>query len=363
MSDASARIHDPGETSQAPAANPSRRRSLGGWLLRLAIGLGILAYLFSLVPISEALDALASSRLEWIVLAVAALAIERFAAAVRITILSDQTGMSLSVWQNLKISMAATFYGMFLPGELAGGAVRWYKMSRPNGMRAQAAAALTFDRLTSTIMLLLTGIGFWLLEDPPMSNSTLELAFLVLLAALAVGVAISLSPRATSILLSAVSLSAQRMRISFVSEKLEKVLDSVQSFRELSGRRITTLLGVMLFRELVAVGLIFFLAASLGMGVTFLTIGWVRAFTNIAMMLPITVSGLGVREGTLMFALQPYGIDGSLALALSFLVLLTHILVAGAGGVFELKDWLATSRTRATGSTEAAPHNRPAPEV
>lgn len=346
-----------------PPRDRNKRRSLGGWLLRLSIGLGILAYLFTLVPFSEVVDALASARLEWIVLAVAALAIERFAAAIRITILSDQTGMSLSVGQNFGISLAATFYGMVLPGELAGGAVRWYKMSRPNGMRAQAAAALTFDRLISTIMLLVTGVGFWLIEDPPMSNSTLELAFCLLLAALLIGMAISLSPRATSILLSPVSLLAQRLRVSFVYEKLEKVLNAVQSLRGLSGRKIMTLLGVMLFRELVAVGLMFCLAASLGMGVTFLTLGWIRAFKNIAMMLPVTVSGLGVREGTLMFALQPYGIDGSLALAFSFLLLLTHILVAGAGGVLELRGWLATSRTRATGSTEAARHNRSAPEV
>lgn len=316
---------------------PGRGRSSWGWLLRLALGAGILAYLFTFIPVSNVVAVLSSAAPGWIGVALGLVAVERLTAAFRVTILSDQAGMGLSVWQNLQISISATFYGMFLPGELAGGAVRWHKMARPSGMRAEAAAVLSFDRLIDTIVLVLTGLAFWLLEQPSISSGAIQAGLLMLLCVLLVTLCLSLSRRAASLLLIPLARLTNRLRLGFVYNRVDKVLAAVRSFAGLSTRAVAALIAVSALRQLLAIGILFGFAAALGADVGFITFGWIRTFMNIAVMLPVSVSGLGVREGTLVLLLQPYGVAGSLAVALSLLMLFSHVLVAVGGGLLELK--------------------------
>lgn len=345
MSGAKPDLEETGAAPSPAGTSRSRVQSLAGWALRLAVGVGILYYLFTFIPVSSVFAALGSARAGWVALGLVAVAGERWLAAVRTTILSDQSGMSLSVGDNLEISLVSIFYGMFLPGDLAGGAVRWYRMSRPEGMRAQAAAVITFDRLIGTIVLFLTGLAFWLVESPPLSSRPLELSFLALLAVLLAVLVLSLSGRAVSFFFAPLSSLAGRLGLGFVSERLEKVLVSIVNFGAMGLRTAGRLLVVTLLRQLVAIVLLYGFAASLELGVGFVTLGWVRAFVSVATLLPISVSGLGVREGALVFALTPYGVPGSGSVAFSFLLLLSHILLALLGGLLELRRWLAGPRS------------------
>jgi hypothetical protein len=55
-------------------------------------------------------------------------------------------------------------------------------------------------------------------------------------------------------------------------------------------------------------------------------------------MVPISVSGLGIREGASLLLLLPYGVPGEKALALSFLIFATTLLLIGAlGGLLEAR--------------------------
>lgn len=63
-------------------------------------------------------------------------------------------------------------------------------------------------------------------------------------------------------------------------------------------------------------------------------------------MLPISFAGLGVREGTLVFLLQPYGVSATDAVALFFLFFARALLVAGIGGLFEAKNIFLPSRDK-----------------
>lgn len=338
-----ARVYEAGDAAVRTAGDSGRTRAWVGRVLRLGVGVGILYFLFTFIPVPEVVAALATASPRWLALSLVVLAAERYLSAVRVTILSRQAGMSLTVWRNLEISLAATFYGMFLPGELAGGAVRWYKMSRPGGRRAEAAAVLTFDRLIGTIILLIAGTAFWLLTDPPLSNPAVEWSFLILLVVLVAGMGVSLHRRALSVLLTPAGRVAERFRLRFVYNALEKLLAAVRSFRDLTPPAVALLLGVSVVRHALAVLLLYCFAAAVGIDVGFASLVWIHAFMNIALMLPVSFSGLGIREGALVFALRPYGVAGSAAIALSFIILLSHVLVAAAGGLLELKGVRAGS--------------------
>jgi hypothetical protein len=65
-------------------------------------------------------------------------------------------------------------------------------------------------------------------------------------------------------------------------------------------------------------------------------------------MIPITISGLGVREGVLIYLLKPYGIAGEEAFALSIMIFLATIMLVGiSGGIYDVsKTILAVTKRR-----------------
>lgn len=327
--------------SVASWATSTRGRAALGRIGRAAIGVAILIYLFTFVPVSHVLSAISSTEAGWVLLALGLRVMERLTAAASITILTRHLGMPLSVAQNWKIGMISMFYGTFLPGTLVGGAVRWYRMSRLNRMRAEAAAAVTFDRLIGTIILVITGLIFWFLENPAAASPTFNAALMVLLTGLLGGLCFSLSRRATSILIKPVARVASRSRLRSVYAGFEKVLASLQRLRHLPARAAATMVAATATRQLLTVGALSALAHALGLSIDFVTLGWICSFIAIALLMPITISGLGFREGALVVLLEPYGVSGSSAVALAFLVLLAHLAVAAGGGVLELKHLLA----------------------
>jgi uncharacterized membrane protein YbhN (UPF0104 family) len=78
------------------------------------------------------------------------------------------------------------------------------------------------------------------------------------------------------------------------------------------------------------------LACALDLGVGFAAIGWVRSVMLAATLVPVTLAGLGVREGAAILMLSLYGIAPDAALAFSLLVFtFNHLGVGIVGGVFE----------------------------
>ncbi|GBD39749.1 hypothetical protein HRbin37_02035 [bacterium HR37] len=83
------------------------------------------------------------------------------------------------------------------------------------------------------------------------------------------------------------------------------------------------------------------LAASLKLELSFVTIGWIRSAVVLATMFPVSFSGLGIREGVLLVLLKPFEVSEKEALALSFLVFCTTLLLIGIiGGILEGKRFL-----------------------
>ena len=83
------------------------------------------------------------------------------------------------------------------------------------------------------------------------------------------------------------------------------------------------------------------LGRGLGLDVSLPAMAWVRSVVVLFTVLPISIGGLGVREGVLVLVLGSYGVASSDALALSILVFAATILAPGlVGGALEAVHWL-----------------------
>jgi glycosyltransferase 2 family protein len=324
------------------------------WGLRFLVAALLLYLLFRFIPFADVIQVLAQADPFWVAAAFVVLVLERLSVAWRMKLLADQLQMRLSTRTIFEINMSSVFYTTFLPGDLAGGAVRWYRMSQPNGRRAEAFAALVFERLIDTIVLLASGLLFWLWDRPPFATDLLNFLLVGLLGALSIGMVASLSPALSPLLARVIACIPGRRLRTVLHEKTEKVLVSVREFRRLSVPAVSGVILLSMLRHVLSILIFVCFAHALAVTIGFATIGWIRSLLNIITMLPVAFAGLGVREATFVILLEPYGVPGSQALALALTAFIVHIVLALAGGLLELK--------RLFGNAGDAPRNDNDPE-
>ena len=80
----------------------------------------------------------------------------------------------------------------------------------------------------------------------------------------------------------------------------------------------------------------YFIARSLGVVLPFTLFLVVVPVVFVATLLPISLGGLGVREGAFVYLLGLVGVDASSALALSLLVYCNRLLLCGVGGLLNV---------------------------
>lgn len=307
------------------------------WAMRFGVAGALLYLLFSFVPFREVAGLMTQAQGTWVAAGFVVLIFERLAAAWRMKLLAGQLDIRLSVLKLAEIGMCASFYSTFLPSDLAGGAVRWHRMAQPQGQRAQAFAAIVFERLVDTIVLVVFGLLFWLWDDPPFATRALNAALVAMLAGLLLGMVVTLSKRISAPLQWIIARIPWERARRALSEKTEKVLTSVQTYRELSPAKASAVIGLTALRHALSILILICFAQALSMTIGFVTIAWIRCVQSIITLLPITFAGLGVREASFVILMQPYGVPAPEALALSLFAFVVRLAVAAVGGVLEIK--------------------------
>jgi uncharacterized protein (TIRG00374 family) len=303
------------------------------FLIKLLVSGGLLAAVFSLIPLKQVADALL--RADWgvVVLSFAVIAVAHYLNGVQMYLITRHQGISLSVNQIFVVNQITKFYGLFLPGIIAGGAIRWYHFSRPDRKPAQALAAIILNRVLETSMLMCLGLGFWLIDQQ--AANAVPLQYLVLLVVISLLVyAVSFSRRAHALIL---RVANARFVPRWAADKARKVFSALGTYEDLPRREHTAVLMIAIFRHLLGLCSLYMLAVALSLDIGLASLGWIRSFVAIAMFIPFSISGLGVREVTFVALLVPYGVPSDAALALSLLVFSRGLAFALLGGILEMK--------------------------
>ncbi len=131
-------------------------------ILKLSISAGLLFYIFKIIPFSEVIATITSSKLSYLILSLLILFIVTYIQVSVFKVLTDKQQMRLSITQIFQIRLIIRFCQLFLPGSLVRGPLHWQKLSRSSSKPAEALAPLSFSRLIETILIVVLGIS---LED------------------------------------------------------------------------------------------------------------------------------------------------------------------------------------------------------
>jgi uncharacterized protein (TIRG00374 family) len=329
-----------------------RIRSVVSWSLKAGVTVGLLWYVLRSVPVHDVLEALQSTHLSDVAIAVLLLMATRSLNGIRAKQLMDHQGLTLSARQITRMGYISTFYGMVLPGSLSGGLIGWHRLSQQDKQPAAVLAALGFGRLLDTLVVALLGLVGWLLSPAARSRILIGASLVLALAALAALCALALyahesrwTPRAINRLFRWVPEAVRR--------KVVQLLERVARYQSLSPRILVSTTALCLSSHLIGVVAFGLFARAVGILLPFMEWMWIRSCSLLISLLPITIKGIGIRETSLLMFLQPFGVGAVEVVALSLVRVASGLCMAALGGLIELKAFFCGPGRAKTGSVKS----------
>ncbi len=303
-------------------------RKIGLNVLRIAISLGLLLYLLSLVDVQTFLQTLRDADLKLVFLGLVSLFLAIFFLSFRWKLLLRAHEIEMPLFSLNKFYYIGFFFNNFLPTSIGGDLSRAYLLAKESDNRAVAVGSVFLERIIGLIATLsLAAFSLiWLIKY--FSSLRIIYATLILFAAIAIFLAFILSRR----LYRGVEKILSFFTFYGIGEKITKVLDTLHFFRNKKGILLGAF-GASLLAQFMLITMNFLLARSLGLdqisfGYFFLLV----PVTFVLSLLP-SINGLGVRDVGYVFLLTRNGLTATQALSLSILVTLLPLVISVAGGV------------------------------
>lgn len=315
--------------------------------MRIALAAAILAYIFSRIPIGDVFAALASVDPLIYCIGMFFTIILRFCEAGSFKVLTNLHDMKITYWFIFLTSISATFYSLFLPGDIGGGIVKWHRFSKENKKRAEAFSIVVFNRFVRYLCIILVGLLFAIIDPDLATHETIRPTLYVLSGGFLALFLLLINKKSALFVMNILGIWNERAMPQFLKVKVGKILGAFLHFRMLTYRQLSWLIVFTITAHLAGVFVMFVFARSIAIDLPIVKWGWIRSVISLITLLPISFSGIGIREGGLLVLLQPLGIAPSFCIAFS-LVLFSRILFIGLiGGFLELVSFLRKSRIAA----------------
>lgn len=263
-------------------------------------------------------------------------------------VLLSPLGCEASFGKLVEDSLIGLFYGLFVPTGLAGDAVRALRFGNRRKAKRAAWLSVAVDRVVGLFSVVLLFGVLLLIRSPEwlgLRFSWISWLIIAILGLSLIGIAGgSLFFRdALFIWLSKLRQGRllQRRVPQWLLAQIERIWDTLQDYSQ--GR---TALGLSVFisilYQLLLTGVYYAAGNVLGIQVAFGDYIWIVALVTLAQILPVTIAGLGVREGLFAFLLGQYGTSPETAVALSLVVFSGTLLFGALGGLLELVNTLTS---------------------
>ena len=317
--------------------------------IKISLTVLIFVYIFNKIPFPQILKELSTIKIFLFLLATALSIPVILLSSLQTKYLTSIQKIVISYWEILKVYLTAGFYSLFIPGSILGGAVKWYKFQK-HGSKTSAAVVVVFNRYLELFTIIFIGIIF---SIPTLINSDYKYLLIVWFTVLILLFA------SYFILLNAEALK----KIEFVFSKIplglniknktKNFFQAMHEFQNLTLKDHVKILSIMFLYHFLNIIGFYFLAESVNVSLNILVLGWIRSIVMISNLLPISYSGLGVREGIIIFLFQIYGVPASEALVISLLSFAKNLFLPLVGGILELKDFLLGKSYKSTKETNS----------
>jgi uncharacterized membrane protein YbhN (UPF0104 family) len=313
-------------------------RKHGSLLLRVGISGGLLAWVLSSLDLSSLWSqAKLLNPWAWVAALGLSLTSQSFC-SIRWYSLAQALGIRASLPRMWRLFVEGSFFSLCLPSSIGGDVVKIFRLSPTKSGRVLAAVSIAADRVAGLSAVLIIGLA-------AMSGRSLGVSGM---ATLGIGAGFLL------VACAAVWVgmwTMRRLHGSLASEgRAAKLLQPFVPFQNRPGILMAAI-GQSIVIQLIGASTLLTLGWGLGLEIPAVAYFSVAPLIALATALPLSINGVGIREGLMAVLLREYGVTTEVATALSliwFTVTVTTGLIGGL--VYALAPKL-------THETEASPVN------
>jgi uncharacterized membrane protein YbhN (UPF0104 family) len=312
-------------------STPSSAKSIVPFWLKLTVSLGLLAYLIWLVDWQRALEILSHANKLWIISGPVFILLGLLAGSLRWKLTLADSQVYLSYRKSYIGYLTGMFYNIFLPGAVGGDVIRiGYCVTNTGCKSGTAVASVLLERVAGVVSVLSFVLGVTLFIPAAMSPIFTRGMIKALTWAAIAWIVILLA------LLIARQLWAKWGPKDHYTGIKEFIFSGMQTLSNLQLKTISALFLLSVIFQGANIFGAFVLSRAIGEELPLSVFFAVLPIVYVATLLPISLGGLGVREGSLVFLLAFYGVPTSEAITLSFLIYLNQVFVGLIGGLLQL---------------------------
>ena len=310
-----------------------RRPARAAFLVKLTVSSLLLGILFWRVDRAAFLRSLQTLPLSLLLGCGALYVLGYIISIVRWQRLLQAEGIHLDLWRLGLVYFEGAFFNLFLPTVIGGDIVRGYLIYKMTSGHDASIASILVDRLAGFAALMLIAVMALTLAYGTLNDPQVALAILTVVACFT-GVMLVLLNRWLTTRVSAV-LSV--IGLARFQVKLHGLVDALQRYRRHHRALAQAFLLSALLQALIIVTY-YFIGVGLHLGVPLLYFFLFVPLITALSMLPVSVAGLGVREGGVIYFFGKVGVDAATALGMSLVWFSLTLLVSSLGGLAFLVD-------------------------
>lgn len=328
---------------QARKASDDRpNRRWWGLILRFTVSLGLVAYLATRMEGNFAFDVLTELSWQPFLFALGALLLSQLLSARRWSGLARPVGLEASDGRFLKLYFEGMFFSLCLPSAMGGDAFKAYQLGRSKTTRVLAACTVLGDRLTGLLALATIACVAAVVKHYQLNNWQAALCAIG-------GVLVSTGGLAIG------RLVFRRMDGWWRSiPKLEKAVAALQPYWD-QPSVVLVALAYSFVIQILNVVTVALLGHALGIELPLIAYFIAVPLVALATASPISINGIGVREGGLAIMLAAYNLDRDSAVILGLSWTLIVMLCGLFGGVVYMLDSHRLPNEALAVSTDKAP--------
>jgi uncharacterized protein (TIRG00374 family) len=298
-------------------------------LLKWSVSLALIAWIVLKADFSEV--AAAVNQLKPVPLAASALtmALGLFLRSCKWQVLLRVQGARIPLPTLSRLTFVSIFFNNFFLGSIGGDLFRYYETNSSCDSRMGAAASLIMERLTGlvTALFLVLLVGPWILAT---HEETVTAPMLVTLVVVTVGAGMVL------VGLLALKWITVRMPVLRKIQPLVRAADdlslSMRAYASYPGALFASLVISALFHVTRGVTVYLFVLAA-NANISFLTLFYIALLVGLIVLIPISINGLGIQEGSYIFYLEQAGVANAAALLVAAAARAMIILFSIIGGI------------------------------
>lgn len=301
------------------------------FFLKLSVSSGLIIYLIWLVDWKRVLKILVEADKGFLLIVPLLLFIRLGFAVLRWRVILADSRVLLPFWHAYTSYLVGAFYNIMFPGVTGGDVMRIGRCIRHTQCQpGTATASVLIERMSGIFALMFIALGTYIVF--PTTLSSLLVA--------ETQSAVKIGAAAAIVVL--VGLTSGRRRwLQWLPEQDGKgiggfFLSGMRAFGMLRNPKLVLVLLLSVLFQTMDIVIIFLLSQMIHLTVPLAVFFAVVPLVYLAIMFPISLGGLGVREGSMAFLLAQFGVLTSDAVTLSFLVYLSRFVTAGSGGLIQL---------------------------